>query len=180
MATQHDVVIRPAKAIDVPPELVTATNPLGSYIDEIVPSTRRYYASHPGTTSQLTGYGAPRPSKTSNEEPLIKGRMRTFPDNHPSLGSVKNATAMGCPAIVYTQNDSSMWESTTRSTIDLKKPTIKNRKEGKAQVDALFGAGDLYHPPLESYVAPVGAPPTISRDQRVFKHMGTLSRSGKW
>ena len=28
--------------------------------------------------------------------------------------------------------------------------------------------------------APPNAPPTIYRDQRVFKHMGTLTRSGKW
>jgi len=172
--------VRPSKAIDVPAYLVTQTNPLGAYIDEIKPSTRRYYVSHPGTTPQLAGFGAPRPSETSNEEPLIKGHMRTFPDNHPSFGSVANATAMGCPAIVYTQQDSSMWKSTTHAQIDLKEPTIKNRKEGKKTVDALFGAGDLYTPPLETYVAPVGAPPTISRDQRVFKHMGTLTRSGNW
>ena len=53
-------------------------------------------------------------------------------------------------------------------------------REGKAMAPALFGAGDLYTPPVEVYVPPVGAPPTIVRDQRVFKHMGTLSRAGHW
>lgn len=130
-------------------------------------------------TAQLTGYGAPRPSETSNEEALIKEKMRTFPDNHPSFSSVKGV-AMGVPAIVYSQSDSSSWQSTTRSTIDLKEPTIKNRKEGKKQVDALFGQSELCTPPIESYVAPLGAPPTACRDQRVFKHMGTLTRSGRW
>jgi len=169
-----------AQGISVPPSHITFSNPYGSFNDEVVPQSKRYYSSHPSTTSQLTGYGAPRPSETSNEEPLIKGHMRTFPDNHPSFGSVKNATALGCPAIVYAQQDSTMWQSTTRSTIDLKNPTIKNRKEGKKTVDALFGASDLYTPPLETYVAPPGAPPTIYGDQRIFKHMGTLSRKGTW
>ncbi|KOO23590.1 hypothetical protein Ctob_002752 [Chrysochromulina tobinii] len=185
-ATQHVVETRKPKAIDVPPELVSWMNPIGSFSDELVPQARRYYKSHPSTTGQLTAgqfggaIGYPRPSVTSNEDPLIKEKMRTFPDNHPSFGSVPNLKAMGAPALVFTQGDSTQWESTTRATIDLHKPTLKNRKEGKASVEALFGAGDLYTVPIDSYVAPVGAPPTISRDQRVFKHMGTLSRLGKW
>ena len=131
---------------------------------------------------QLTGYGAPKPSETSNEEPLIKGHMRTFPESHPSFGSVKPTSwgIGGCPAIVHPTMDSSMWKSNTQASMWLKEPTIKNRKEGKATASALFGTADLYIPPFESYVPPVGAPPTISRDQRVFKHMGTLTRSGKW
>jgi len=155
-------------------------------VTPVAAQARRYYKSHPSTTGQLTAgqfggaIGYPRPSVTSNEDPLIKEKMRTFPDNHPSFGSVPNLKAMGAPALVFTQGDSTQWESTTRATIDLHKPTLKNRKEGKASVEALFGAGDLYTVPIDSYVAPVGAPPTISRDQRVFKHMGTLSRLGKW
>ena len=39
---------------------------------------------------------------------------------------------------------------------------------------------ELYVEPVETYVAPPAAPPTIYRDQRVFKHMGTLTRAGKW
>ena len=142
--------------------------------------SKRYYTEHPSITPQLVGYGAPRPSEASNEEPLIKGRMRTYPDQHPSLGSVPNTVANGCPAIVHKTSDSSMWKSTTRSTIDLKEPTLKNRKEGKAQPSALAGQSELYTPPLASYVAPPGAPDTIYRDQRVSKHMGTLTRSGRW
>ena len=47
-------------------------------------------------------------------------------------------------------------------------------------VAALFGAGDLYAVPIETYVPPANAPRTIVRDQRVFKHMGTLTRNGSW
>ena len=54
------------------------------------------------------------------------------------------------------------------------------RREGKRSAPALFGAGELYIEPIDTYVAPPGAPPTIYRDQRVFKHMGTLTRAGQW
>jgi hypothetical protein len=53
-------------------------------------------------------------------------------------------------------------------------------REGKRSAPALFGAGELYIEPIDTYVAPPGAPPTIYRDQRVFKHMGTLTRAGHW
>mmetsp|Transcript_6518 Transcript_6518/g.13482 ORF Transcript_6518/g.13482 Transcript_6518/m.13482 type:complete len:173 (-) Transcript_6518:341-859(-) len=167
-------------AIRVPDMLVTQTNPLGRHWDELPPSTRRFFHDAAALTPQLQGYGAPRPTPTSNEMPLINGSMRTFPDSHPSLGSVPNAVATGCPAIVYNQMDSSQWKSTSQATISEKEPTIKRRKEGKAMAPALFGAGDLYTPPVEVYMAPPGAPPTIIRDQRVFKHMGTLTRAGHW
>ena len=144
-------------------------------------STRRFYKNHPGVTPQLAGYGAPRPSDTSNEEPLIQGTMRTFPDQHPSFASVKSASgATGVPAIIYNQMDSSAWKTTTQATIDLREPTIPRRKEGKAQPTALLGAEGLPVAPIECYVAPPDAPPTIYRDQRVFKHMGTLTRAGNW
>ena len=182
-------------------------------------STRRYYHNHPSITPQLTGAGAPKPSETSNEEPLIKGTMRTFPDQHPSLGSVKNVVATGCPAIVHSQMNSDQWKSTTRATIDNREPTMPKRPDGKGQPAALFGAGELFTEPVEVYVAPPNAPPTIyvrppapnsastlpaapwprtvaharllaldsrgdcqpwQRDQRVFKHMGTLTRAGQW
>ena len=197
-------------AQSVPQQLLSATNPLGSHWDELpgrvrlhlprvrprslllfapfldyngpclAASTRRYYTDAAAQNAQLVGYGAPKPSETSNEEPLIKGRMRTFPTMHPSLGSVPNAIATGCPAIVHCQMESSEWKTTTQATIDLKEPTIRKRREGKATVDALFGAGDLYTVPIETYVPPANAPPTVVRDQRVFKHMGTLTRSGRW
>lgn len=131
-------------------------------------------------TPQLHGGGAPRPTPTSNEEPLIKGHMRTFPTMHPSLGSVKNVVATGCPAIVHSQMESSQWKSTYEATINNKEPTVAKRREGKRMAAPLFGAGDLYTEPPDTYVAPPGAPPTIYRDQRVFKHMGTLTRAGKW
>jgi len=169
-----------APGIRVPEQLVTQTNPLGSHWDELPPSTRRYFHDAAALTPQLMGYGAPKPTPTSNEQALIAEKMRTFPDQHPSLGSVRNAIATGCPAIVFNQMDSSQWKSTTQATISEREPTIKRRKEGKAMAPALFGAGDLYTPPVEVYVPPVGAPPTIVRDQRVFKHMGTLSRAGHW
>jgi hypothetical protein len=143
-------------------------------------STRRFYKDHPSVTPQLVGYGAPRPSDTSNEEPLIKGHMRTFPDNHPSLGSVRNAAATGCPAIVHSQMDSSQWKTTTQATIDNREPTAPKRREGKGLPPPLMGTSDLYFEPREVYVAPPNAGPTIYRDQRVFKHMGTLTRQGKF
>jgi len=167
--------------ISVPPQLV-GEQPLGRHWDELPPSTRRFYAagSHPAKTDQLTGGGAPCPTPTSNEEPLIQGTMRTFPTQHPSFGSVKNVIATGCPAIVHSQMDSSQWKSTTQATIHNREPTAPKRREGKAQVPALFGTDQLYFEPVDTYVAPPGAPPTIYRDQRVFKHMGTLSRAGNW
>eukprot|EP00322_Chrysochromulina_rotalis_P020817 CAMPEP_0115854728 /NCGR_PEP_ID=MMETSP0287-20121206/14176_1 /TAXON_ID=412157 /ORGANISM="Chrysochromulina rotalis, Strain UIO044" /LENGTH=179 /DNA_ID=CAMNT_0003308859 /DNA_START=26 /DNA_END=565 /DNA_ORIENTATION=+ len=179
MSGEFTSTVRKAEGVYVAPRLLTDDNPLGSFSDEIPMQTRRYYKTHPSTTSQLTGFGAPMPSETSNEDPLIQGRMRTFPDNHPSFGSVKSV-AMGCPAIKFSQQDSSMWKSNTQSSMWDKEPTIKSRKEGKKVVAPFFGSGDMYTPPIESYVIPSGAPPTMQRDQRVFKHVGTLSRSGKW
>ena len=99
---------------------------------------------------------------------------------HPSLPSVPNIVATGCPAIVFSQMSSEQWKSTTRATIDNREPTVKKGREGKACPNALFGVSELYTEPIEVYVAPKDAPPTIYRDQRVFKHMGTLTRSGKW
>ena len=106
--------------------------------------------------------------------------MRTFPTQHPSLGSVPNQVGSGCPAIVFNQMDSNQWKSTTKATIDLKEPTPAKRRDGKACPNPLYGTDQLYFEPVETYVAPPQAPPTIYRDQRVFKHMGTLARSGKW
>ena len=100
---------------------------------------------------------------------------------HPSLPSVKTVlNPGGAPAIVHSQMSSEQWKSTTRATIDNREPTVKKGREGKACPNALFGAGELYTEPVECYVAPPNAPPTIYRDQRVFKHMGTLTRAGKW
>lgn len=185
-------------------------------------STRRYYTHHPSITPQLTGASAPKPSATSNEDPLINGRMRTFPSQHPSLGSVKNAVATGCPAIVHSQMSSDLWKSTHQATICNREQTAGKRPEGKRMAPALYGTGELYVEPVECYVAPAGAPPTIyvsartrmrsrtnvgssvfslapflapaftvaervcsirllsptQRDQRVYKHMGTLTRAG--
>ena len=161
--------------------LLTETNPIGRHWDELMPpSVRTDFPGHPSKTKQLEGYGAPKPTATSAEVPLIDGTMRTFPDQHPSLGSVRNATATGCPAIVHKQMDSHQWKTTYQATIDDKEPTFKKGPEGKRMAPALFGAEDLYVPPRETYVAPAGAPPTIVRDQRVFKHMGTLTRVGAW
>ena len=106
--------------------------------------------------------------------------MRKYPDDHPSFGSVKNIVATGCPAIVHSQMDSRQWKSTYQATISNKEPTMPKRREGKQMAPALFGAGDLYFEPVETYTPPPNAPPTIFRDQRVFKHMGTLTRSGQW
>ena len=106
--------------------------------------------------------------------------MRTFPTQHPSLGSVANVAGTGCPGIVHSQMDSSQWKSTTQATISNREPTLPKRKEGKRQPPLLYGAGELYVEPVETYVAPPNAPPTIYRDQRVFKHMGTLTRAGQW
>jgi hypothetical protein len=47
-------------------------------------------------------------------------------------------------------------------------------------VQPLFGAQDLYNPPRETFVEPRGAMPTVVRDMRVFKHMGTLTKDGQW
>ena len=116
----------------------------------------------------------------AEESQMLLVKMRTFPTMHPSLGSVKNQTATGCPAIVFNQMSSDMWKSTTKAEIWEKNPTLPKRKEGKATPSALFGTADLYVPPVETYVAPPNAPPTIYRDQRVYKHMGTLSRLGTW
>ena len=143
--------------------------------------TKRQFHNHPSLVSQLDGYGAPKPTPTSNDVPLIDGHMRTFPTMHPSLGSVANQTATGCPAIVFNQMSSDMWKSTTAAELWEKNPTLPKRKEGKATPSALRNAADLYVVPIETYVPPPNAPTTIYRDQRVFKHMGTLSRQGhRW
>jgi hypothetical protein len=182
-------------------------------------STRRDVK--PLTGLQLTGGAAPCPTLTSNEDPLIKKKMRTFPEQHPSLSSVKQAVATGCPALVHNQMSSANWKSTCQATIGNQEPTEPKRREGKRMTPALFGSGDLFVEPIEMYVAPSNAPPTsapqptpqsrttdadpsplprrrarrvahkhaahaacarctVYRDQRVFKHMGTLTRSGHW
>mgnify|MGYP004394255927 CR=1 FL=1 len=46
--------------------------------------------------------------------------------------------------------------------------------------EVLFGSGSLDVAPRDTFVAPSDAPPTVIRDMRVFKHMGTLTRSGNW
>ena len=102
------------------------------------------------------------------------------PDSHPSFGSVRNQTSMGCPAIVHTQLTSDMWKSTYQATIDEKTPTIKGRPEGKRVPPPLIGSEFLYFEPREELVVPPGAPPTFSRDQRLFKHVGSLTRQGRW
>ena len=70
-------------------------------------------------------------------------------------------------------------KSTTQATISDREPSIPKRKEGKKTVNALYGTEELYFEPVETYVAAPDAPPTIYRDQRLFKHMGTLTRQGK-
>ena len=87
---------------------------------------------------------------------------------------------MGCPAIVHTQLTSDMWKSTYQATIDEKTPTIKGRPEGKRVPPPLIGSEFLYFEPREELVVPPGAPPTFSRDQRLFKHVGSLTRQGRW
>ena len=54
--------------------------------------------------------------------------MRTFPTQHPSLGSVKNVIATGCPGIVHSQMDSSQWKSTYEATIVNQEPTLPKRR----------------------------------------------------
>ena len=125
--------------LNTPAHMVTATRPLGEHWDELPASTRRYYSDHPSVTHQLHGGGAPRPTPTSNEEALIKEKMRTFPDQHPSLGSVMNAVATGCPAIVHNQMDSSQWKSTYQATINESQPTLPKRKEGKRSAGSGMG-----------------------------------------
>jgi len=158
----------------------TSQAPEGSHWDELPASTRRFEVDSFLTPLQLMGGGAPKPTPTANEEALIKEKMRTFPDQHPSLGSVKNLVATGCPGLVHSQMSSANWKSTFQATISNKEPTMPKRREGKRMAPALFGAGDLYTEPVEVYVAPSNAPPTIYRDQRVFKHMGTLTKAGHW
>jgi len=158
--------------------MFTLSQPEGAHWDELPASTRRDVK--PLTGLQLTGGAAPCPTLTSNEDPLIKKKMRTFPEQHPSLSSVKQAVATGCPALVHNQMSSANWKSTCQATIGNQEPTEPKRREGKRMTPALFGSGDLFVEPIEMYVAPSNAPPTIYRDQRVFKHMGTLTRSGHW
>ena len=99
----------------VNPALVTEQSPLGDHWDELPASTRRFFPNAAALEPQLAGYGGPKPSPTSNEDPLIQGTMRKFLDNHPSFGSVKNVVATGCPAIVHSQMASSEWKSTYRA-----------------------------------------------------------------
>ena len=106
--------------------------------------------------------------------------MRTYPDKHPGLSSVRNAAATGCPAIVHSQMDSDQWKSTTQATINEHQPTFRKGREGKKVCSALYGESELYTAPRPRFVEPPGAPPTVVRDMRVFKHMGTLSKSGHW
>lgn len=164
--------------------LCTDKNPLGWHWDEHpAPSIRTFKAGPggpPGLDAQLEGFGAPKPTARANEVPLIEGTMKTFPDQHPSLGSVKNAVATGCPAIVHKQMDSDQWKSTYQATIDEHQTTFRKGREGKKMVEALYGAQDLYTPPREVFVEPKGAMPTVVRDMRVYKHMGTLTREGQW
>ena len=141
---------------------------------------KKDFNGHPSITPQLEGFGAPRPTPTSNEDPLIQGHMRTFPDQHPSLGSVRNVKGMGCPAIVFDQMSSDQWKSTTRAQIDERQPTFKKGREGKKQVPALAAASELLIPPRETLVIPEGAKPTYARDLMVTKHMATLTASGRW
>lgn len=55
---------------------------------------------------------------------------------------------------------------------------IHCRREGKKMVEALYRAQDVH--PREVIVEPKGAMPTVARDMRVFKHMGTLTKAGQW
>ena len=42
--------------------------------------------------------------------------MRMFPDQHPSLGSVRSTgIGLGCPAIIFDQMSSDQWESELKS-----------------------------------------------------------------
>ena len=141
---------------------------------------RKDFHGHPSITPQLEGYGAPRPTPTSAEDPLIQGRMKTFPDQHPSLGSVRTAKALGCPALIFDQMTSDQWKSTHQATICERQPTFKKGREGKKVVPALAAAGELLVPPRETLVIPRGAPPTYARDLTIMKHMGTLTSSGRW
>ena len=52
--------------------------------------------------------------------------MRMFPNQHPSLSSVRNTgIGLGCPAIIFDQMSSDQWKSTTRAQIDERQPTFK-------------------------------------------------------
>jgi len=52
--------------------------------------------------------------------------MRMFPNQHPSLGSVRNTgIGLGCPAIIFDQMSSDQWKTTTRAQIDERQPTFK-------------------------------------------------------
>ena len=124
---------------------------------------RKDFHGHPSITPQLGGFGAPKPTETSAEDPLIQGSMRTFPDNHPSFGSVRNQTAMGCPAIIYDQMGSDQWKTTYQATINNREPTLARSKEkqsgipgreGKKQVPALAAADELLVPPRPVLVIP--------------------------
>jgi len=164
--------------------LCTTRNPIGMYWDEQpAPSIRTFKAGPggpPGLDKQLEGYGAPKPTDRSNEVPLIEGTMKTFPDQHPSLGSVQGTVGTGCPGLVHKQMDSDQWKSTYQATIDEHQPTFRKGREGKKMANALYGAQDLYQPPRDVFVEPKGAMPTVVRDMRVFKHMGTLTKAGQW
>lgn len=141
---------------------------------------RKDFHGHPSITPQLEGFGAPKPTPTSAEDPLIQGRMKTFPDQHPSLASVRNAQGLGCPALVHSQMTSDQWKSSYQAQICERQPTFKQGRTGKKMVPALAAAGELLIPPRETMVIPEGAPSTYARDIAVMKHMGTLTRAGRW
>jgi len=86
---------------------------------------RKDFHGHPSITPQLEGFGAPKPTPTSAEDPLIQGRMKTFPDQHPSLGSVRNNQGLGCPALVHSQMTSDQWKSSYQAQICERQPTFK-------------------------------------------------------
>ena len=88
-------------------------------------SMRKDFHGHPSITPQLEGFGAPKPTPTSAEDPLIQGRMKTFPDMHPSLGSVRNHQGLGCPALVHSQMTSDQWKSSYQAQICERQPTFK-------------------------------------------------------
>lgn len=155
-------------------------------------ATHSHGTGHPAVTAQLEGYGAPRPTPTSHEEPLIAERMRTYPDLHPSVPSVKQQVAMGCPALVYDQLGSDQWVTTKQWTIDQRQRTLSRSetkmsglagREGKKSVTALL-VSDALVMPRETLVLPepLAKRPlqTGARDLAVAKHLSTLAASGKW
>ena len=156
-------------------------NPLGMYWDELPGSMKKDFNGHPSITAQLGGYGAPRPTPESNEDPLIEGRMRMFPNQHPSLGSVRNTgIGLGCPAIIFDQMSSDQWKTTTRAQIDERQPTFKKGREGKKQVPDISAQAGLLVPPREVLVISAKEKDTYARDLMISKHMSNLTKVGRW